>query len=306
MARRNPASSSNTGRTARIIDLHQAALARLLQGVIDAIMAILRLLSNGAIQEDRAREMVTETLTQGQQSSARLAWSYLNQLNGTAVQGTPDAGVDDAVVQDLVDQVMRDQSVTSLPADVVTAVSDALTQSSSDAIGEHGAKNAAVTGYRRVPHPELSEGGVCGLCLIASTKLYTRGDLKKIHDGCKCTVTEVTATSDPGDALNNLELGDLYEAMGGTSGREAKKLRFQPVNGKLERVVGGDAKQRLPQNDPSIKKRTDAKQERLDKRIRNLEASIRRLEEKGATGSEAERLTKLRAQLNKLRRTSAA
>jgi hypothetical protein len=41
-----------------------------------------------------------------------------------------------------------------------------------------------VTGWRRVVHPELSRGGSCGLCVVASDRLYHRGDLMPLHARC--------------------------------------------------------------------------------------------------------------------------
>lgn len=71
-----------------------------------------------------------------------------------------------------------------------------------------------VIGYRRVVHPELSKGGSCGLCLVASTRMYSRPDLKPVHDRCHCEVLPVTREHDPGDSLNRIDLGDLYDAAG--------------------------------------------------------------------------------------------
>src|SRR5207248_3811639 len=41
-----------------------------------------------------------------------------------------------------------------------------------------------VVGYRRV----LSGDKSCGLCIVASTQRYRKGDLLPIHPGCSCSV----------------------------------------------------------------------------------------------------------------------
>lgn len=88
-----------------------------------------------------------------------------------------------------------------------------------------------VTGYRRIVHPELSETGACGLCIVASDQVYNVGDLMPMHNRCKCTVMPVIGAKggdgDPGSSLNNLSLGSFYQAAGSTSGDDLKKVRVQ-------------------------------------------------------------------------------
>jgi hypothetical protein len=70
-----------------------------------------------------------------------------------------------------------------------------------------------VTGYRRIIHPELSEDGTsCGLCVVASQRLYHSDKLMPIHNECNCSVLPVTADQDPGKELNADDLERLYEA----------------------------------------------------------------------------------------------
>lgn len=87
-----------------------------------------------------------------------------------------------------------------------------------------------ITGYRRVVHPELSEGGSCGLCIVASHMVYKKGELMPIHDRCKCTVAPIIGELDPGNSLNNLDLGDLYGDADSTLGKELKKIRYKVNN----------------------------------------------------------------------------
>lgn len=81
-------------------------------------------------------------------------------------------------------------------------------------------------GYRRVIHPELSKGGVCGMCVIAADRIYKVEDLKAIHDRCKCTVSAVYAGYDPGHQLNGRDLTNLYYTAGGNTRDALKRTRY--------------------------------------------------------------------------------
>lgn len=83
-----------------------------------------------------------------------------------------------------------------------------------------------VTGYRRVFHPELSKGGVCGMCVAASDRVYKIGTLKPIHLRCKCTVAAVTDEYDPGHRLNQDDLKMLYTDAGGNAAKHLKRTRY--------------------------------------------------------------------------------
>ena len=51
-----------------------------------------------------------------------------------------------------------------------------------------------VVGFRRV----LTGQESCGLCLVAATLRYRRGDLLPIHGGCDCSVMPIYGDRDPG------------------------------------------------------------------------------------------------------------
>jgi hypothetical protein len=88
-------------------------------------------------------------------------------------------------------------------------------------------RDAGVTGYRRVVHPELSRTGTCGLCIVASDQVYHSAELLPIHGNCHCTVLPIVGELDPGSGLNNMTLGDFYAAAGdSTFGADLKKTRF--------------------------------------------------------------------------------
>lgn len=127
-------------------------------------------------------------------------------------------------VPDLIDPIQA-------AVDRVVAVADMDAQMAVQA-QEHATLTAAadkglITGYRRVIHPELSKGGVCGLCVAASDRLYKVAELKPLHSLCKCTTLPVTETSDPGSQLNTIDLRRLYKAAGSTGRADLKGVRVQ-------------------------------------------------------------------------------
>lgn len=88
------------------------------------------------------------------------------------------------------------------------------------------AASKTVTGYRRIIRPEMSKGRVCGLCLAASDRVYHRGDLLPLHDGCHCAVLPITARSDPGRLLNRDELDQLYADAGSNTADALVQTRY--------------------------------------------------------------------------------
>lgn len=99
------------------------------------------------------------------------------------------------------------------------------------------ARDGRVTGYRRVIHPELSKGGVCGLCVAASDRVYHIEDLKPIHVRCKCGVVPIVGDSDVGHQLNRSDLSMLYTEAGKlhglgytTEGAHLKRTRYDVVH----------------------------------------------------------------------------
>lgn len=93
-----------------------------------------------------------------------------------------------------------------------------------------------VIGFRRVVHPELSESGQsCGLCIVASTMTYTRGDLLPIHSGCNCGIAEIysidSVVFDPGAQINSSDLEVFYrEAGNSTHGWDLKRQRYKIID----------------------------------------------------------------------------
>jgi hypothetical protein len=83
-----------------------------------------------------------------------------------------------------------------------------------------------ITGYRRIIHPERSETGFsCGLCVVASTRVYRTADLMEIHGGCNCDTAPISDGNDPGRSLNDDDLKTIYEAAGSTSASDLLNTR---------------------------------------------------------------------------------
>lgn len=95
-------------------------------------------------------------------------------------------------------------------------------------------RNPEVLGWRRVIHPELSKEGSCGLCIVASDRVYSREHLREIHDLCKCTVLPIVRVNgtmtDPGKDLNQDDLNAIYAAADGNTRDKLKKVRVSIHN----------------------------------------------------------------------------
>lgn len=100
---------------------------------------------------------------------------------------------------------------------------------------------AGRTTYRRVLHPERSKGGACGLCVAASTNVYTVGELLPIHDGCNCGVAASAPGADPADVLNGIDLKALYALAGSTGADDLANVRYRvDEHGELGPVLHRD------------------------------------------------------------------
>jgi len=92
-----------------------------------------------------------------------------------------------------------------------------------------------ITGYRRVIHPELSESGTtCGLCIAASTRVYSKKELLPLHDHCHCTVMPIVGDDDPGNFFNEQDIdmiNELYKAAAGDNTAQGlSRVRVKTIN----------------------------------------------------------------------------
>ncbi|WP_433568051.1 hypothetical protein ACQP1O_43185 (plasmid) [Nocardia sp. CA-151230] len=137
-------------------------------------------------------------------------------------------GADEATANQAAEQRIDDLVDTNLVLAQRLAEQESLKQAQ--------AQDSRITGYRRVIHPELSKGGVCGMCVVASHRVYKISDLKAIHYRCHCTVVAVTEAHDPGSVINDKDLQRLYndagEKVGGSSThrKDLKATRYDIVH----------------------------------------------------------------------------
>lgn len=111
---------------------------------------------------------------------------------------------------------------------VETLAREEITSAVADGLRRGASATPKVIGYRRVIHPEMSLGGTCGLCAVASLSVYKHGNLKRIHDNCNCQVLPITRMADPGSLLNKADLKSVYDAAGGTAdGWTLKQARIR-------------------------------------------------------------------------------
>lgn len=114
---------------------------------------------------------------------------------------------------DLLEQVAQHEMEVRLERMVNDDMGIASRQASQDAM--LAAPRGRITGYRRVVHPELSESKTsCGLCVVASTRVYRISELLPIHNLCKCEVVPIIGGNDPGAQINDEDLGVLYDEAG--------------------------------------------------------------------------------------------
>lgn len=140
-----------------------------------------------------------------------------------------------------------------------------------------------VTHYRRVPRPELAKHGSCGLCIVASDRVYTVKDLLPIHGGCNCETMEIVDGHDPGLSLNQEDLEKLYAAAGSTSGDDLKRVKVT-VNehGELGPVLGRKGDHfRGPKQVP-----LDQDPERAARMLEKVRPVLADLEQRAAAGAD--------------------
>lgn len=157
-----------------------------------------------------------------------------------------------------------------------------------------------VTGYRRIIHPELSEDGTsCGLCVVASQRLYESGALMPIHNECNCSVLPVTADQDPGLELNADDLERLYEAAAlaaeanaeeGAQSNTAKDLLKTKVSftehGELGPIISTGNRSGSKQRKAARDRTPLTPAESIDKELHTLRKSAEKLAVRAANGED--------------------
>jgi hypothetical protein len=93
---------------------------------------------------------------------------------------------------------------------------------------ERFANEEKIVGHRRI----LIGLRNCALCIVASTQLYHKSELKPIHPGCKCRTVPVISFEN----TNNILDGDLLEQVHsgiaeqfGISARDAREIDYKKI-----------------------------------------------------------------------------
>lgn len=207
----------------------------MLQGLTDQLAAFLRRVlafvrASGEEAVPDAVEALVDAVEAGQREVADLTRVYVETVlaietprSRTRPRTEPPITDHDTLVQQWTELVER--HFAAADDDVVAEAEEILRQSVRDA--HRGAiETPQASFYRRVIHPELSEGGTCGLCVAAAHRRYRTANLAPIHDGCNCTVLPGTEDADPGKDLNDADLEKVYAATGTTDGWTLKQSRF--------------------------------------------------------------------------------
>lgn len=233
---------------AGLVDAQASSRSSLTTRIVNAVIALFRRFdgwySNALVTEISGQ--VGELVLSGTRGVAAVTDAYLSRAAseiidasiapvGVEIVGPLRLGVPDlASVYERVVKEYRYQVSTGVPdaaalgralerADAMVQTDMALAHR--DQARKFMAVNR-VDGFRRIIRPERSEGGTCGLCVVAADRTYHRDDLLPIHDRCNCTVLPILNGVDPGLSLNREDLDAFYEAAGGTtSGRALKNVR---------------------------------------------------------------------------------
>lgn len=191
----------------------------------------------------------------------RVAAKYVREF---ALSGDPTVGEDAATLR-----------LNSLISDDLMLTRR---QASQTAMAEAGLKR-----FRRVLRPELSKSGPCGLCVVASNRIYVVTKLMPIHDDDKCAFLPIDGDNDPGRELNEADLKKIYAAAGGTSGAALKRVRVRvDEHGELGPVLT-DAKHKF--RGPSDLKLKDDPQ-RAANMLDQLRPVLADLEKREAAGDD--------------------
>lgn len=242
-------------RLGRILEALAASLIKVVANAVKAIMKLANMAVGGRITPKEFGEKTVRVLGISQRAAANTASAAYQRVmveagaprqNVLAIPVTselPKADIFDGIadssdtveesweksIEEVIirwnngDETIFDEFEQAIEDEVHIAVDDT-TDIVRDASYQNSDAGNTIIGYRRVVHPERNESGQsCGLCVVASTRIYKKSNLRPIHDNCKCEVVPVTLTNDPGDSLNRLDLGDLYEAAANSNTNAALK-----------------------------------------------------------------------------------
>ncbi|GAB2677677.1 hypothetical protein [Thalassiella azotivora] len=305
---------------------HQAAgRARILDGVLRFVLAVIRSMGGGAMyNQDLVDEQAVKIAAQvrsGQVTMANLTTAYLDQVLRALDVEPPRDPVHlptqlrpvDPVVQwrRPAEQYRYERSQGQAEENALAAavrraeeLADAdIALADREATARHLSVVPQVVGMRRVIRPERSDSGTCGLCLAASDRVYRVDSLLPVHLRCKCEALPILAgRPDPGRSLNEDELNALYAAAGSTSQSDLARVRYRvDEHGELgPTLMPADATDRLNAKRAPTR---PGPREGYAGEIAALEETLADLERRASTGElvdgplayQRERLAHLRA-----------
>ena len=179
-----------------LVDAHTRGRESIRVGLIQRITRWLRGLSQDDFYDFDPSEAVA-VVRVAQEALAAQTWAYLDSL-GTYAAGDLDLpdeprGVDPANVWERPAKTYRfERSMGRDHAEALdlavqraqTIAEDDLAHAMRISAAQHSQAADGVIGLRRVVHPEMSQGGSCGLCLAASDRIYKVATLLPIHANC--------------------------------------------------------------------------------------------------------------------------
>jgi len=172
---------------------------------------------------------------------------------------------------------------------VVDIATHDVAKAEQDDSGRTYSSTTTTIAWRRVVRPERSMHGPCGLCIVASSRIYRSSDLMPLHNGCVCDKMPITAEHDPGLELNRADIDRIYEAAGGNTAAELQRTRvIVREHGELGPVLVREGDHfrdaaeagAAPYNAPTLESDRAAGQ----KALASVQGSIDRLRERLATG----------------------
>lgn len=84
----------------------------------------------------------------------------------------------------------------------------------------HTEGDSRIVGYRRI-----ASGTACGLCVVAATRRYRKGDLRPLHHACGCTTAPIYRNDPSWRKPDKAALNALYQRAGGGDARSLSRIR---------------------------------------------------------------------------------
>jgi hypothetical protein len=109
---------------------------------------------------------------------------------------------------------------SSFAARMAREVNTDITLAHRGATWVHTEGDSRVTGYRRT----LSAGKNCGLCVVASSTRYSKGDLQPIHSHCRCGTAPIYGAAKNWKKPDKAQLNALYARAGGADYTSLRRI----------------------------------------------------------------------------------